>query len=350
MHSPEHWEHDLRSAVRAFATAVDTGQRGVGEMSVLDRATAALPLSNLAYWEKVVRSEFALALRPAFFSGRLTWAKPGRFLTWIDLASWDGYIRERTLRALSGPAPNAFYFALAVRRLNDWVPQVRIAAKEKLVSLAKVCEPAHVVDALCAMLPTWTSWGRADETERQLVADILGIQHVAAALRRRIVGASAGPMATVLSQAARTSWLDEHFVQMAREAVQPAVRAAAYRALLSGSVVWVEGRQWQWTDVRYCQGRLQPVVGRRALEATPPLQETLMAAAADRSSTVRTVAAEVLIREMKRLGTAVLPLAGRLAADASRRVAQRGAFALQQLEAHPAAGSGATGGSRTDQR
>jgi hypothetical protein len=312
-------------------------------MSILVRATSALPLFNMAYWERLIRTETELA-RPvrapdepqgwrALLESTVSTGKdrPGRHLTWIDLNSWDGRERERLLRTLVGPAPNSFFFAFAARRLNDWVPQVRAAAREALPRLARTSDPEHVADALCAMLPTWIAWGRAEESDRQVIATLITSPGVASSLKRRLFASTAGPMPVVLSQMLRTTVLDEDLAQIAAKAVQPAVRARAYRALLMGKAVWVAARRWQWTDVRYCQGRITNVLGERPLTVSPVLLEKLIAAASDPSSLVKRVAAEALVREMDNLGDAVLPLAHQFARDPSPPVAERGAFILQRL-------------------
>ena len=338
-------EEDLRAAVRGFAASMGSTSPIVADMSTLVRATSALPLSNLAYWERLIRDEFEFARRVRSvpeprgwrallpFSGSKGTDRPARHLTWIDLNSWDGRERERTLRTLAGPAPNGFFLALAARRLNDWVPQVRAAARETIPRLALSSDPEHVVDTLCAMLPTWIAWGRAEELDRQVIATLVTSQTVAASLKRRLIVSTAGPMSVILSQALRTPVLDEDLAQIAAKAVQPAVRARAYRALLIGKAVWVDARRWQWTDVRYCQGRLTNVLGERPLTVSPVLLETLITAAADHSSLVKRVAAEALVREMGNLGDSVLPLARRFAQDPSPPVAERGAFILQRLAA-----------------
>lgn len=326
-------EEELRSAVRVFAQSIVSARGAVADMSPLIPATAHLPLSNLAYWERLIRDEFSLALR--FFGGtaqKVSWPEPNRFLTWIDLGSWDGYVRERTLRTLSGPAPNSFFLALAARRLNDWVPQIRSAAREKIPALARASDPEHVSDVLCAMLPAWMSWGRMEDVDRQVVEMLLSVPQVSKLLRRRLIAAASGSMAIVLSQSARTPVLDEHLAEIAREAVQPSVRAVAYRTLLARKATWVAGRQWRWTDVRYCKGRLHNILAERPLPVPPPLLQTLESASTDRSSIVRRVAAEALVREATLLGDSALQLARRLAADASPSIAQRGAFVLQGLE------------------
>lgn len=303
------------------------------DMSAVIDVTSSLPLSSLAHWERLIRSEFSLALRSTAAPWVIAWAKPNRFLTWVDLCSWDGYVRERTLRTLSGPAPNSFFFSLAARRINDWVPQVRQAAREKLPLLAMQSDPEHVVDALCAMLPMWASWGRMEDADQLVVAELLTNPGVLKSLKQRLMSMSVGPMSMVLSQAARTEVLDRDLADIAKHAVQPAVRAAAYRAQLTGRFTWVQCRTWKWTDVRSCKGKLQNVFGERPLQDVPPLLETMDRAASDRSCIVRAVAAEALVREMHALGRAAEPLARRLASDDSPRVAERGRFVLQGLQA-----------------
>jgi hypothetical protein len=324
-------EEELRTAVREFAISINSTFRRTTDMSSIIDVTSSLPLSSLAHWERLIRGEFSLALRSSATPWIIAWAKPNRFLTWVDLCSWDGYVRERTLRTLSGPAPNSFFFSLAARRINDWVPEVRLAAREKLPLLAKQSNPEHVVDAFCAMLPSWASWGRMEEVDQQVVAELLAIRGVIEALKLRLITMAVGPMSVVLSQAARTAVLDRDLADIAKHAVQPAVRATAYRAQLTGCFAWVQCRKWQWTDVRTCKGKLQNVLGERPLKEAPPFLETMALAASDRSCIVRAVAAEALVREMNVLGSAALPLARRLASDSSPRVAERAAFVLKRL-------------------
>ena len=336
-------EEELRAAVRIFASSISPARQVVADMSALVRITAVLPLSNLSYWERLIRDEFLVAWRAEAHSKNRGWralfapsvraakdAQSGRHLTWIDLSSHDGYGRERALRTISGPAPNAFFFALAAKRLNDWVPQVRAAARETVPVLARASDPECVAHALCALLPTWTSWGRLLELDKRVVPELVSIERVAESLKRQLISSAAGPMSAVMSQALRAPTLDQHLVEIATKAIQPSVRARAYKALILGKAVWVEGRQWQWTDVRYCQGRLNNVLSERLL-STPVLPEFLSSAAADRSSIVRRVAAEALVREMSSLGNIALPLARQLAGDSSSAVAERGAFVLKQL-------------------
>ena len=134
-------------------------------------------------------------------------------------------------------------------------------------------------------MPSWVSWGRVESVDRQTMAELVCIEGVAAALTCRVIGSAAGPMSAILSQALRLDVLDEHLPRVAADAVQPAVRARAYRALLRGKTAWVEAHRWQWTDIRYCQGRLANVMGERMLQHVSALLECLQAAAADLQTT-----------------------------------------------------------------
>ncbi len=94
-------EQRVQAAVRAFAKAINSGGNPFAVEAALIDATSRIPLSKLDDWERLIRWEFATALRQ---SPRCWWkprARPKRSPTWIDLCSEDGYSRERTLRALS---------------------------------------------------------------------------------------------------------------------------------------------------------------------------------------------------------------------------------------------------------
>lgn len=145
-------EAKVISAVKDFANSINSGGKVVGDMSALIDVTDQLPLSSFDFWERLIRSEFSLALRESNPPKWKVWSKPKELVTWLDLISWDGYRREKALRALSGAAPNTFFFSLAVRRLNDWVPEVRKAARDKLPDIARSTNPEYIVGALCVAL------------------------------------------------------------------------------------------------------------------------------------------------------------------------------------------------------
>jgi hypothetical protein len=212
--------------------------------------------------------------------------------------------REKTLRALSGAAPDTFFFSLAVRRLNDWVPQVRKAAREKLPEIAKSTDPEYVVDALCVALSNWNSWGRIEEADKEALLKVICEKEIAKSLRSKLNLSASGPMLSLFSQLGRTPILDGKIEEIAMSAIQPSVRAKAYRSLFEGRIVWIEGRKWVWTDIRYCEGRLKPIVGERKLEIETPLIDLLKRSSEDRSS-IETVYSK---EKFSRLGNTILIL------------------------------------------
>ena len=295
-------------------------------------ATNKLPLSGLDYWERLIRSEFYNALDSSKKANWKFWEKPSQILTWLDLISWDGYKREKTIRTLSGAAPNSFFFALAIRRLNDWVPQVREAAREKIPSFVDDSDPKYVVDALCATLSNWNSWGRIEKKDKDVLLEIISKKKIGNALKDKIISSSSGPMASLMAQVGRTPVLDDYLNEIAESAVQPSVRAKAFRSQFEKRMVWLEGRKFVWTDIRCCEGRVKPIIGERDISVGIAFSELLEKSSADASSIVRRVAAEMLIRELENIGQKSIRLANFFASDKSSAVAERGRFALKKLE------------------
>lgn len=325
-------EDKVLSAVRAFASSISSGSKVVADMSALIDATAELPPENFAYWERLIRYEFDRVLTDVAPPKWKFWANSSHeLLTWLDLINWDGYRRERVLRTLSGGAPNTFFFSCAIRRLNDWVPEVRKAAREKLPEIAAATNPDYVVAAVCVALANWSSWGRIEQQDKQVLLQIIATDEVAACFRHKIISSSSGPMASLFSQLGRTAILDSYLAEIAQHAAQPSVRAKAYRSLFEGRITWIEARKWQWTDVRYCVGRLNAVMSEREIAVQVPFLELLKCSAGDRSSVVRRVAAEFLIRALETLGDDAKGFAQAFAADKSNPVSERGRFALKQL-------------------
>lgn len=332
MQHPHDLEREVISEVNEFASSIRSGRKVVSDMSSLVAVTSRLPLSNLDYWERLIRNEYYSTLESSNPPKWKMWAKPTRLLTWLDLISWDGYKRENTLRTITGAAPNSFFFTLALRRLNDWVPQVRAAARDRLPFIVKESNPVHIVDALCVTLSHWNSWGRIEEEDKEVLLEIISQKDIGEVLKSKIISSPSGPMASLMMQAGRTSVLDEHLDEIAENAIQPSVRARAYRSQLERRLVWVEGRKWEWTDIQYCKGRLRTITGEREILVEVPFIELLQNSANDSSSIVRRVAAEFLIRELNALGNESLGLAKRFASDKSSPVAERGRFALKKLE------------------
>lgn len=325
------YQDEVLSALRQAIRLARAGRNQIEVMAGLITETSKLSIKNLDLWERLLRWEVSTEQNTAPRIHWKFWSRTTPHVTWMDLCSGNGFLREKALREQSGPAPNQFFLALAIRRLNDWVPQVREAACEVLPSLAKTTDPDIVADAFCSMVPHWMSWERMEEKGWQVFAEILSVENIRSALTRKITQSFSGPMATILSQVGRTGTLDDVMGEIALNAVQPSVRAKAYRCLLEGRITWMDGRAWKWTDIRYCKGRFCPIIATRPLKTASSFQETLMSAICDSSPFVRRVAGEIVIRDHVKLGADAVKLAEQLASDACPSVAERGKFALKML-------------------
>ena len=332
MKSDQEFEKEVVQAVQKFAKAVKAKSNVDSNMGVLAEVTSRLKLAQLDYWERLIRDEYSSASE--IKTGYRLWpsVRRERVLTWIDIFNWDGYSREQSLRTLNGPVPNRFFFALALRRLNDWVPEVRAAARERLPVIIERSNPTDIVDALSATLGNWESWGRMKESDKEALFQILVCEHTFDTFIEHILSSTSGPMSFILSQLGRSSTTDRYLTEISKNAIQPSVRAKAYRSQLEGKMKWFEGREWKWIDKSYGIRRLVPTISERTLTEKPPFKETLHAASADGSSIVRRVAAELLIRNINMLGVESSQVYARnFASDTSSAVSERGRFALRQL-------------------
>lgn len=326
-------ENEILVAVRQFLQSGLSGNENPAAFGVLVALTSSLPLNNLDEWEKKIRAEFC-GIESVVASSSDQWKfrrSPKCFTSLLDLCSADGYRRERVWRTTAEGIPNGFFFAMAVRRLNDWVPEVRAAACENLPRIAACSNPEHIVDGLWGTLPHSNTWGRIGDAERHVLAEIIGTEPVTLALKLRIIRATAGPAPAMLVQAGRSAALDPWLDEIARFSIQPAVRAKAYRSLLEGRMVWVTGRKWIWTDLKWCKGRYDPVIGERSLSVKAPLLGNLRLALSDSSPLVRQVGAELLIKNLASLGEDARNLAREVASDRYPAIAERGRFALTKL-------------------
>lgn len=325
-------KNDIVLAIEAFTRSIDSSNDYRGDMSSLVQVTSNLKLVRLGYWERLIRSELDSNLYLTAQSKWARWFKPAPKLTWLDIVNADGYKREKSLRALSKDgAPNAFSLALAVRRLNDWVPQVRTAAREVLPSLLKSTEPKYVTEVLCMLLINWHSWGKMEEIDKHLFLDMVISEEMALLLKSRLISSTSGPMPSLLSQIGRTGILDNYLNEIASNAVQPYVRAKAFRCLFEGRLFWLERREFQPARGFYGQDTFTPIIGERKITVHVPLLDLLHRSANDHSSIVRKVAAEFVIRNIETLGSDARDFATRFTADSSDNVAEQGSYILKKL-------------------
>mgnify|MGYP001800746416 CR=1 FL=1 len=136
-------------AVRNLEHAANGHLNLVSAVSEYIRATSFLSVSKLEYWERIFRYEIYIELHSR---SKLFKLRDRRLLIpWLDLCNGDGYLREKALRSLREGAPNGFLFAIVLRRLNDWVPQVRATAREHVPQMAANTKPEYILETLWAI-------------------------------------------------------------------------------------------------------------------------------------------------------------------------------------------------------
>ncbi|AIW20923.1 hypothetical protein F0267_11585 [Vibrio coralliilyticus] len=327
----EKLELKISAALKEFVNSTKPSSKVVVDISPVLDATSELPLTNLEYWERFIRDEYDNALASGYSNRWRFWQSNTPRITLLDLCSWDGYRREKALKTISEKVPNKLFLALVLRRLNDWVPQVRQAAQDALAKVLANTEPSYVADVICFTFSHWSSWQRIDNSNRKTLLDTLANKEIARHVKLKLINSAAGPLASIFSEVGRTDALDDSLEEIATSAIQPSLRARAYRCLLENKVSWFEGREWEWTDRRYNEGRMKPIIAERTLSHGAPLLPTLLTASNDRSSFVRRVAAEILIKELDNLGSDSSVLANKFAIDRVAAVAERGKFALKKL-------------------
>lgn len=127
----------------------------------------------------------ARPLQPARDGGR----------AWLALNAASGWRREAALRLLDPPV-SAFELAALLDRLKDWVPEVRRAARQRLVTLTAVSDP-RVVAGLALLQVLWIEgWPRRSPQGRRVWLILLDHSETLTAVtgaRRQAQGAGVQP-------------------------------------------------------------------------------------------------------------------------------------------------------------
>ena len=216
---------------------------------------------------------------------------------YLLISSYDGYAREAALRKFGAGLTSSFYCALIEWRSNDWVPQVRKAAREAAERCFPATDAEVLAEALVGLIPSRKKWGRTASHQSPLFA-CLSREDVAAAFARKLAAATSGPGASILSQALLFPAIDSQFELLAREAVQPHLRALAVKALADGKVRWMTGWKSEWVDKSIAKSKKVPVFEEREITVSPDREAIISRALEDKAVAVRTAALQALIDTM----------------------------------------------------
>ena len=324
----------VSAALAQVGDALAAGGDLSGPLSSALTGIATLPPSQIARLESEIAKAAMLGYQR---SGGVRWllagmpsdarqllATPG--LERLFLFHRDGRLREAALQRLSDGLDGPFGVAALLWRLNDWVPQVRAAARRCIERTLPLTEASVVTSTLAAVLVRQASWSRWTD-ERSILLNQLARPEVAAILARSIRKSIAGPAASLLRAVLATPSLDSELASIAAAGVQPSVRAAALTILIDREAVWANGWTWRWVDKSMGVRRRERLFVRRAVATDIERDSLIEQGAADRSAVVRRVAMAGIIRHSlgKKAGRAV---AERLKNDRSPSVRAKALYIL----------------------
>lgn len=248
---------------------------------------------------------------------------------WLLTAHHDGFVRQAALDNISSPPATVFWFAMLAWRMNDWVPQVRVAAvrcAERVFSHTDARIAAGAGLYLLETRLTWKRWEGFPHVLESVLSDQTVMAEMAEALR---VGA-AGPLANALSQMLRHRDFDQYLPGLAATAVTPSVRATAHQCLLEGQAAWTTGYDWAWIDKRFGQRRRVPTKSSRPLSIEIDYHELVGRALRDCSAVVRRVGVQSLIDKAIQTPE-LIALAAPLEHDRSATVRTRATYLMNEV-------------------
>lgn len=216
-------------------------------------------------------------------------------LAWLLTFHGNGYARQAALDALSSPPLCPFEFVAVVYRLNDWVPQVRDAAKRYAENQLSEANPETIAESAFFLIPQMTLFRRWDEQAASVVRESIYQQHVLCELKSKLLAQRGGKVGAVLRLLLKHPDLDSSLEKLAFTAHLPVVRAIALETLLMGRAQWLVGYRREWLNKALGISRRAPSFKSRAVHVEFELGRALSAGCADKSSTVRRVLADFLV-------------------------------------------------------
>lgn len=222
-------------------------------------------------------------------------------LAWLLLSHRYGYLREAALNSLNRPPSSPFFLSLLIFRLNDWVPEVRAASQACLARLLTRID-ATVISAvtphILARAVQWRRWQGAPPLLDEMIFQDSVLDKLAVGIQDSLSGAQA----MLLRLAMRRHGMDRHIPLLARQAVQPSVRACALKILLEGQVTWPTHYERVWIDKSSGRDEWRLAYAKRSIEHSFSLEELSLQGARDKSAFVRKIAATALVQNRHTLG------------------------------------------------
>jgi len=285
--------------------------------------------ARLGWWREdqtlALEDRFRRQTPPPLFAEQMMVTDPA--FAWLFIFHADGRIRQMALDRIADAPPTPFFFSAIAWRLNDWAEPVRAAAKRCATRIFPLSDPDVAAQASLTLLDREYHWSRWTD-EKSVLHAVFGRPDVAKRLKTKFLTGSTGPLATRLRFFLRHPGYDDCLPRLARDAVEPAVRATALRALIERRVSWPVGFDWKWVDKTYGLRHRVTVLASRELSQSPPLDQLIIQGVQDSSPVVRRVAADALVDHRS-----VFPdpdaLIAKLAQDRSASVRERADYMIR---------------------
>ncbi|TYC64418.1 hypothetical protein FMN50_00100 [Rhodobacterales bacterium] len=252
-------------------------------------------------------------------------------LGWLLMFHESGYVRQAAMEALTTSPNCPFEVAAVVYRLNDWVANVRAAsmsyARKSLVTAGAeaICESAFF------LLPQTTCLHRWDDEGLSIVKDTIYRPDVLNKLREQFLMPRSGEVGQSLRLILQRADFDSSIEQLALDAKLPTVRAIAIEALLMKRARWFVGYRREWVNKVYGVSRRVAEFAERKVEIEFETIDILEAAAQDKSSTVRRIAANFLILNREELTPKMAEILEALKRDRCAAVRSRIDFIARKM-------------------
>lgn len=244
-------------------------------------------------------------------------------LGWLLMFHGSGYVRQAAMEALTTSPSCPFEVAAVVYRLNDWVGNVRTASTEYARKFLLAASAEAISESAFFLLPQVNHLNRWDDQALSVVQDSIYRSEVLDEMRKQFLARRSGKVGQSLRFVLRRSDFDIHLEELALDARLPTVRAIATETLLMRRASWFEGYRREWVNKAYGITRRIAEFKTRNVDIDFGVADVLGAAARDKSSLVRRIAADFLIAKREHLVAEMVELSDSLRNDKSSAVRSR---------------------------
>ena len=253
-------------------------------------------------------------------------------ICWFLMFHGNGYVRETAMQMLNGPPVCPFEVAAIVCRLNDWVPNVRVAAMNYALKYLYDVDSKVLGACAIATMKYMASLGRCDDAARALILDCIYHSETLAHLKDNLIVSHGGSTSLGFRLLLRRSDFDPHLEDVAYFAVRPNIRAIAIETLLFERARWIAGKTEKWVDKRYGVKHIESRFEERRLAHNLDRLALIERAVRDKSSVVRRVCADFMIANRHNLSERNTEIARELLNDKSEAVRMRMQFLFKKLQ------------------